>query len=321
MTDTAATTGTQRQATRRNPSAVAPPGRPSFARRLGDGRTVPVLTVLLVLVIVWYAAAIWLNGGRAALLMRGSGELGWLDYVWAVWNMDRPTLPSPHQLAIALWDQIAGQSITSNRSAVFHAGVTLGATVLGFAIGTTLGVVLAAGIVHVRTLDRSLMPWVIASQTIPILALAPILVVVLGQLGLTGVWPKALVATYLSFFPVTIGMVKGFRSPEPMNLDLMHTYSANRWQVFWKLRWPAAVPFLFPSLKVGIALSIVGAIVAEVSTSAQAGLGAWLLQGSYHGLVLRMWGALFVASALAIFAIGAVGLAERGVRALRGGQA
>lgn len=305
----------------RTPSAVAPPGRPSLWHRLVQGRTVPVLTIVLVLVVVWYLAAIWLNGQRASLLMRGVDDLGFLDYVWAVWNMGRPTLPSPHQLVLALWDQIFGQSITSNRSAIYHAGVTLGATALGFAVGTVLGILLAAGIVHVRTLDRSMMPWVIASQTIPILALAPILVVVLGQLGVTGIWPKAMVATYLSFFPVTIGMVKGFRSPETTNLDLMRTYNSSRWQVFWKLRWPASVPFLFPSLKVGIALSIVGAIVAEVSTAAQAGLGAWLLQGSYHGLVLRMWGALFVASALAILAIASVNLAERTARALRGGQA
>ena len=118
---------------------------------------------------------------------------------------------------------------------------------------------LAIGIVHVTTLDRSLMPWVIASQTIPILAIAPMIVVVLGNLGFTGLLPKAIISGYLSFFPITIGMVKGLRSPDPLQLDLMRTYSATRSQVFTKLRWPASIGFLFPSLKVAIALALVGA--------------------------------------------------------------
>ncbi len=107
--------------------------------------------------------------------------------------------------------------------------------------------------------------------------------------------PKALISAYLCFFPVTIGMVKGLTSPEPMQLDLMRTYSASRWQTFWKLRWPAAVPFLFTSLKVAIAISLVGAIVAELPTGAQAGLGARLLTGSYYGQTMQIWAALFAA--------------------------
>jgi len=307
-------------------SAAPVPRRPSAVRRAWSaywarGRTIPVLTVLVVLIVLWYAAALWVNADRAERLIGQTGEEGIVAYATAVWNMERPALPAPHQLAEAMWDQATGQAITSNRSAVHHIGVTIWSTLIGFLAGTALGIVLAIGIVHVRTLERSLMPWVIASQTIPILALAPIFVVVLGQLGVTGVWPKALIATYLSFFPVTIAMVKGLRSPDILQRDLMHTYSASGSQVFWMLRWPSAVPFLFPALKVGIALSIVGAIVAEVSTAAQAGLGAWLLQGSYHGLVFRMWGALFFASALAIVAIALIALLERLVVRSRGGAA
>src|SRR3546814_18365552 len=111
---------------------------------------------------------------------------------------------------------------------------------LGFALGTLLGILLAVGIVHVRTLDRSLLPWVIASQTIPILAIAPMIVVVLGNIGFTGVLPKALISMYLCFFPVTIGMVKGLRSPAPLPRDLLRTYSARTGQLICKLRWPAS---------------------------------------------------------------------------------
>ena len=117
---------------------------------------------------------------------------------------------------------------------------------LGFLLGTVLGIVLAVGIVHLRVLDRSLLPWVIASQTVPILAIAPMVVVVLGNLGLEGLLPKAIISMYLCFFPVAIGMVKGLRSPDPLQLDLMRTYNASAAQVFWKLRWPAASRFCSP---------------------------------------------------------------------------
>ena len=101
---------------------------------------------------------------------------------------------------------------------------------------------------------------------------------------------------YLCFFPITIGMVKGLRSPDPLQLDLMRTYSATKAQIFWKLRWPAATPFLFTSLKVAIAVSLVGAIVGELPTGAQAGIGARLLIGSYYGQTVQIWSALFVAA-------------------------
>jgi hypothetical protein len=104
-------------------------------------------------------------------------------------------------------------------------------------------------------------------------------IVVLAAIGVTGLMPKALISTYLSFFPVAVGMVKGLRSPELMHLDLMHTYNASRAQTFWKLRVPASVPFLFTSMKVAIAASLVGAIVGELPTGAVAGIGAKLLNG------------------------------------------
>ena len=138
-------------------------------------------------------------------------------------------------------------------------------------------------IVHSRVLEKSLLPWIICSQMVPILALAPIFIVVLGAIGLHGLLPKSIISAYLCFFPITIGMVKGFTSPDPMQLDLMRTWSATPRQVLSKLRWPSAVPYLFASLKVAISISLIGAIVAELPTGGEAGIGARLLAGSYYG--------------------------------------
>jgi NitT/TauT family transport system permease protein len=177
-------------------------------------------------------------------------------------------------------------------------------------MGAVLGILLAIAIVHNRAMDRSLMPWVIASQTIPILAIAPMIIVVLNAVGISGLMPKALISTYLSFFPIVVGMVKGLRSPEQIQLDLMHTYNASSAQTFWKLRWPASMPYLFTSLKVAIAISLVGAIVGELPTGAVAGLGARLLAGSYYGQTVQIWAALFMAAAVAALLVIVVGFAH-----------
>jgi NitT/TauT family transport system permease protein len=148
---------------------------------------------------------------------------------------------------------------------------------------------------------------------VPILAVAPIVIVVLGAIGIRGLLPKSIISAYLCFFPVAIGMVKGLSSPDPIQRDLMRTWSATRAQVFWKLRWPAAIPYLFASLKVAITISLIGAIVGELPTGAQAGIGARLLAGSYYGQTIQIWAALLAASLLAACLVGLVGLAERWV--------
>jgi len=208
-----------------------------------------------------------------------------------------------------------------NRNLLYHVGITAGSTVVGFAMGLVVGVVLAVGIVHMRTLESSIMPWVIMSQTIPILAIAPMVVVILGNMGFTGVFPKAMISAYLSFFPITIGLVKGLRSADPLALDLMRTYSATPAQLFWRLRLPTAMPFLFTSLKVAVAISLVGAIVAELPTGGVAGLGARLLTGSYYGQTVQIWSALVAAAVLSLILVGGVGLAQRIVVGRSGGPA
>lgn len=281
-------------------------------QRFAQGHVLPVATVVALILILWYAAAVWLNGPQVREQLARAGQPYTVSqFVDATWAMERPVLPAPHQIALEFKKTVFDIRPTAKRSLVYHAYVTVSAAVLGFALGALLGIVLAVGIVHVRTLDRSLMPWIIASQTIPILAIAPMIIVVLGTLGLTGLVPKSIISTYLCFFPVTIGMVKGLRSPDPLQLDLMRTYSARPTQVFWKLRWPASVPFLFASLKVAIAISLVGAIVGELPTGATAGLGARLLTGSYYGQTVQIWSALLMAALLGCSLVFLIGLVER----------
>ena len=199
------------------------------------------------------------------------------------------------------------------RSLVYHSLVTLSATLIGFVLGALFGIALALMIIHSRVLERSLLPWIICSQMVPVLALAPIFIVVLGALGLHGLLPKSIISAYLCFFPVAIGMVKGFTSPDPLQVELMRTWSATPRQMLWKLRWPAAVPFLFTSLKVAVTISLVGAIVAELPTGAEAGIGARLLAGSYYGQTVQLWTALVASAVLSSGLIAIVGLIERGV--------
>jgi NitT/TauT family transport system permease protein len=275
-------------------------------------RVGPVLTVLACVLVAWYAAAVWLNAPQVIERTLAS-QPGWgaRDLIGLTWSMDRPVLPAPHQIALDLFDAVFNWPIDSPRSLVYHAAVTSSATLLGFVLGTALGAVLAVAIVHSRTLDRSLFPWIIASQTVPVLAIAPIVIVILGSMGVTGVLPKAIISMYLCFFPVAVALVKGLRSPGVMELELLHTYAASRAHTFWKLRVPASLPFLFPSLRVGIAAGLVGAIVGELPTGAQAGLGARLLTGSYYGNTVQIWSALVMSALLGLALTGAVALAER----------
>ncbi|MEQ8297042.1 MAG: ABC transporter permease [Nitratireductor sp.] len=294
-----------------DPVANLPTARPTLGARLVGGKTVPILTVVVALVALWYAFAVYLNAPWQ-LDRYAKAEREWTaaELVRDTLNQERPVLPSPHQVVAEIWKTTVDVRPTSKRSLVYHGWVTLSSTLLGFAIGTVLGILLAVGIVHNRAMDKSVMPWVIASQTIPILAIAPMIIVVLNAIGLSGILPKALISTYLSFFPVVVGMVKGLRSPEAIQLDLMRTYSAGAGQVFWKLRWPSALPYLFTSMKVAVAISLVGAIVGELPTGAVAGLGARLLAGSYYGQTVQIWAALFAAAAIAAVLVMAVGFAH-----------
>ena len=285
-------------------------------------RLLPIATILLAILVIWYGFTYILNAPFQRDLDRRAGVTSTaVEFFEKTMVQPKPTLPAPHQVAQNVFENTFLRKVTSNRSLVYHSWVTLSSTLLGFGFGTLLGIVIAIGIIHVRSLERSLMPWIIASQTVPILAIAPMVIVVLGAINITGLVPKAMISTYLSFFPVTVGMVKGLRSPEIMHLDLMRTYSATLSQTFWKLRAPASVPYLFTSMKVAIAASLVGAIVGELPTGAVAGIGSKLLAGSYYSQTIDIWAALVAGSVLAGLLVTLVDIAARIVDRSMGGRA
>ncbi len=286
-------------------------------------RALPVLTVLAALLALWYAAVAPMNirgaldqaerGGEAVepatplarlevgILPLMLGNPGAIPLAYA---LDRPRLPTPGQVGAELWKTtgelaLRGRAM-SKRGLIYHGWITLRSTLYGFALGTLLGMIGAIGIVYSRTLELSLMPWAIISQTVPIVALAPMIIVLSSQLGIEGrALPKAIISAYLCFFPVLVGMVKGLRAPTREQLDLLKTYNAGPAQSFWKLRLPTSVPYLFTSLKIGIAAALVGTIVGELPTGAISGLGARILIGDQFGNPMAIWAALFAAAILA----------------------
>ncbi len=278
-----------------------------------DGKVLPVGLMVLAIILFWYIMAVVLNTPWQKDVYQRAEQtnVGMLQHIKDTWAQERPVLPSPHQVATEIWNTTVEKKITSKRSLVYHAKITLSSSMLGFALGTVLGILLAVAIVYNQALNKSLLPWIIASQTIPILAIAPMIIVVLNAIGVQGLLPKAFISMYLSFFPIVVGMVKGLTSPDTSHLDLLHTYNASATQSFWKLRLPSSLPYLFTSMKVAVAISLVGAIVAELPTGAVAGLGARLLAGSYYGQTIQIWSALIVASVLAALLVTLIGLLGR----------
>ena len=272
----------------------------------------PIFTILLIITAIWYASAVWLNSAWAYdKAKRANVSISFSEMVSDTMIQEKPLLPSPHQVIKEIYKTTVLKKVTSKRSLIWHGWITLSATLLGFAFGTALGIILAVGIVFSKSMDMSVMPWVITSQTIPILAIAPMIIVVLNAVGVSGLLPKAILSMYLSFFPVVVGMVKGLRSPDQMQLDQMRTWSAPKTTSFWKLRLPSSMPYLFASLKIGVAASLVGAIVGELPTGAVAGLGARLLAGSYYGQTIQIWSALICAAILAASLVAIIGVIER----------
>jgi NitT/TauT family transport system permease protein len=284
---------------------------------------VPILTVLAAIVAFWYAAVAPMNiRGALDVAERAGAEVvpaesraRFDQSIWRLmadnsehialgYSLDRPRLPTPVQVGSELWKTTGEMALRgralSKRSLIYHGWITLQSTLWGFALGTVLGMAGAVAIVYSRVVDMSLMPWAIISQTVPIVALAPMIIVLSSQVGIEGrTVPKAIISAYLCYFPVLVGMVKGLRSPGAAQLDLLRTYSASGLQAFLKLRLPASMPYLFTSLKIGIAAALVGTIVGELPTGAISGLGARILIGDQFGTPLAIWAALFAAAILA----------------------
>ena len=282
-------------------------------KKITSGSTLPILSVLVFIFAIWYVGTVLLNSPfqKDVYKRKGVDNYTYSQLIGDTMSQKRPVLPPPHQVMAELWNSTVNKKITSKRSLIYHAGITLSSTILGFIIGSLLGIILAIAIVYSRTCDKTLMPWIITSQTIPILAIAPMIIVVLSALGIQGLLPKAFISTYLSFFPVTISMVKGLRSPETIELDMMKTWNANGIETLFKLRLPSSIPFLFAGMKIGIAAALVGAIIGELPTGAVSGLGARMLQGSYYGQMVQIWSALIFASFIAALLVTIIDLIRR----------
>lgn len=238
------------------------------------------------------------------------------EHIGTGYALERPRLPTPAQVGAEFWKStgamVAKGRTWSKRSLIYHGWVTLKSTLWGFALGTALGVLGAVAITYSRTADMTFMPWAIISQTVPIVALAPMIIVLSNQLGIDGRGvPKAIISAYLCYFPVLVSMVKGLRSPSASQLDLLKTYNTNGWQSFFKLRLPASLPYLFTALKVGIAAALVGTIVGELPTGAISGLGARILIGDQFGTPLAIWSALLAAALLAGLLVTLLDLVQR----------
>jgi NitT/TauT family transport system permease protein len=188
------------------------------------------------------------------------------------------------------------------------AATTWSTAVIGFAFGALIGIVLASIFVHSLFAERAVMPYVIASQAVPIVALAPIIVVAAGR-GSTSV---IIIATYLTFFPVTIAQARGLRSPDPRSLELMRSYAASRWDIYRKVRFPASLPYLFTALKIAAAAAIVGAIIGEGPGGVKDGLGLNIINFSQQYITgpEKLWATILIAALTGILFFVAVRIAE-----------
>jgi NitT/TauT family transport system permease protein len=197
---------------------------------------------------------------------------------------------------------------------LWHAALfTAKEAAVGFAIGASFGFALGVVLAHSRLLQRGFLPWIVASQTIPLIAIAPMVVVGLGNYNVPPWLRVAVIAAFLTFFPVTVNTLRGLTSVEPTSLELMHTYAAGRWAVLWKVRVPTALPYIFTALKVAATASVVGAIIGEAPSSIPNGLGGAIINfNQYYVLAPEsLWATNLIAAALGITFFLFIVLAEK----------
>jgi NitT/TauT family transport system permease protein len=249
----------------------------------------------------------------------------WEGYRWTWMHLgfthpfvvDERTMPHLDDIVGALFERLASGPLLIDY--LFHSALfTAKEAAVGFAIGAAVGFFLGAILSRFLVLQRGLMPYIVASQTIPILAVAPIVVVGLGSVTILGWTPEpwqrvAVIAAYLTFFPVTVNTVRGLQSADPAAVELMRSYAAGEWAIFWKLRVPSALPFLFTAFRISATASVVGAIIGELPSSIQDGLGGAIINfNQYYALTPNyLWATNLVAAALGITFFLAVVLAEK----------
>lgn len=270
------------------------------------------------------------GAGVAGAARRAFLFVGVLASLWGLWEgyrwlwsttgwtwpfrVDASTMPHVHEILRALFEHpTSGTGSILIVQLLRAAGFTAKEAVVGFAIGAAVGFLLGILMSQWRLLQRGLLPYVVASQTVPILAVAPIVVVYLGSLHVAPWFSVAVIAAYLTFFPVSINTLRGLQSTDRRALELMRSYAAGRWEILWKLRVPAALPFIFSALKVSATASIVGAIIGEAPSSIQSGLGGYIVNfNQYYTLEPQnLWATNLIAAFLGIAFFLVVVLAER----------
>lgn len=234
----------------------------------------------------------------------------WVETGWTwPFPVNGTTLPHVHTIFQALWQPSREQGPLLITVLLKSAWFTAKEAIVGFLGGASLGFVLAVLLVHSRLAQRAFLPYIVASQTIPILAVAPMVVVWLKA----GWQSVAVIAAYLTFFPVAINTLRGLQSADPRAHELLRSYAASPWHVLWKLRVPASLPYLFSALKVSATASVVGAIIGELPSSIQDGLGGAILNfNQYYSLVPQnLWATNLIAALLGISFFVVVVIAEK----------
>ena len=283
--------------------ALQAPRRPRRAGiASGLGRAALVVLVLVLLVGLWELYRwIWTTTGWTWPFVVNDTSM---PHVWTIFRaFEQPAqVDQPSLISILL------------RKAAF----TAKEAAAGFALGSVIGFVLAVILAHSRLLRRGFLPYIVGSQTVPILATAPMVVLWVNPrlpAGLKDWGAVAIIAAYLTFFPVTINTLRGLQSADPRALELMRTYAASRWDVLWKLRLPTSLPYLFTALRLAATVSVVGAIIGELPTGLQDGLGGAIINfNQYYSIEPQeLWATNIVAAALGIAFFVVVVLAEKAI--------
>lgn len=245
----------------------------------------------------------------------------WEGYKW-LWEstgwtwpfiVDDTTMPHIHDILNAFREPVTAGGPPLIHPLLDAAWFTAKEALAGFVLGGVIGFTLAVLLVHSRLLERGLLPFVVGSQTVPILAIAPMVVIGLGSKGVEGWKAVAVLAAYLTFFPVAINSLRGLQSADPRAFELMDSYAAGRWTVLWRLRVPASLPYLFTALKISATAAVIGAIIGETPASIQDGLGGAIVNfNQYYSLQpTALWATNIVCAALGLVLFGLVALSER----------
>ena len=260
---------------------------------------------------------------RVALVLAGLAAFWglWEAYRWIgvragiTWpfTVDETNMPHIHEMLSVLTKPLQPGGPTLLHYEWHWALFTGKEALTGFLLGGAIGFALAVLLAHSRVLRRGLLPYIVISQTVPILAIAPMVVLGLGTKGVQPWVAVSVIAAYLTFFPVAMNTLRGLLSPDPRSLELMRSYAAGRNDVLWKLRLPASLPFVFSALKISATASVIGAIIGETPASIQDGLGGASVNFNqyYSTAPTRLWATNIVCAVLGLVFFAVVLLAER----------